>query len=163
MILNKIKSNRKGRGFTIVELLVVIVVIGILAAITIVSYSGITARATTQSNKSNASSILSAAMVYYANKGNYPAMSGTSGTVVTDINTNSDAKVPTSITPVTTAVLTSAANTNIRYILGGAGTGICVGYWDLTTGGTGSFAYLTGGTAPSDTNLSALAAACVNG
>src|SRR5680860_283263 len=34
------------RGFTIVELLVVIVVIGILAAITIVSYSGISQKAT---------------------------------------------------------------------------------------------------------------------
>jgi len=39
--INKIKS----KGFTIVELLVVIVVIGILAAITIVSYNGITTRA----------------------------------------------------------------------------------------------------------------------
>lgn len=36
---------RRSDGFTIVELLVVIVVIGILAVITIVSYSGISARA----------------------------------------------------------------------------------------------------------------------
>jgi prepilin-type N-terminal cleavage/methylation domain-containing protein len=38
-------SNRKQAAFTIIELLVVIVVIGILAAITIVSYSNITMRA----------------------------------------------------------------------------------------------------------------------
>lgn len=38
-------ANNKSRGFTIVELLVVIVVIGILAAITIVSYTGISKRA----------------------------------------------------------------------------------------------------------------------
>lgn len=38
-------TYRKQRGFTIVELLVVIVVIGILAAITIVSYNGIQQRA----------------------------------------------------------------------------------------------------------------------
>lgn len=38
-------AKTKLKGFTIVELLVVIVVIGILAAITIVSYSGITKRA----------------------------------------------------------------------------------------------------------------------
>lgn len=36
---------RTNRGFTIVELLIVIVVIGILAAITIVAYNGIQARA----------------------------------------------------------------------------------------------------------------------
>lgn len=34
-----------GRGFTIVELLIVIVVIGILAAVTVVAYNGITQRA----------------------------------------------------------------------------------------------------------------------
>ncbi|PIZ60082.1 hypothetical protein COY18_01845, partial [Candidatus Saccharibacteria bacterium CG_4_10_14_0_2_um_filter_41_11] len=46
MILDNI-NRKKERGFTIVELLVVIVVIGILAAITIVSYTGITAKANT--------------------------------------------------------------------------------------------------------------------
>ncbi|MEI6850837.1 MAG: prepilin-type N-terminal cleavage/methylation domain-containing protein [Candidatus Saccharibacteria bacterium] len=45
------------RGFTIVELLVVIVVIGILAAITIVSYTGVTARANGSATKSNAQSV----------------------------------------------------------------------------------------------------------
>ena len=43
------------RGFTIVELLVVIVVIGILAAITIVSYTGISGRAINSSVKSDIS------------------------------------------------------------------------------------------------------------
>ena len=38
-------SRKKIRGFTIVELLIVIVVIGILAAITIVAYNGIQNRA----------------------------------------------------------------------------------------------------------------------
>src|SRR3990170_2243766 len=37
----KIVSKMKQKGFTIVELLIVIVVIGILAAITIVAYNGI--------------------------------------------------------------------------------------------------------------------------
>jgi len=56
-----VKSMSKQTGFTIVELLVVIVVIGILAAITIVSYAGITNRATIasiQSDLTSASTLL---------------------------------------------------------------------------------------------------------
>jgi prepilin-type N-terminal cleavage/methylation domain-containing protein len=38
-------KQKRQSGFTIVELLIVIVVIGILAAITIVSFNGVTAKA----------------------------------------------------------------------------------------------------------------------
>lgn len=50
MSTNKQSNNR---GFTIVELLIVIVVIGILAAITIVAFNGISARARVASMKSD--------------------------------------------------------------------------------------------------------------
>ena len=46
-------QNRYSRAFTIVELLVVIVVIGILAVITIVSYTGITRQAIVASLQSD--------------------------------------------------------------------------------------------------------------
>ena len=49
--LMKYRSSRSS-GFTIVELLIVIVVIGILAAITIVAYNGITKRSTVASIQS---------------------------------------------------------------------------------------------------------------
>jgi prepilin-type N-terminal cleavage/methylation domain-containing protein len=55
------KKHSKQTGFTIVELLVVIVVIGILAAITIISYAGISQRAaaaTLQTDLKNASTQL---------------------------------------------------------------------------------------------------------
>lgn len=48
----------KRQGFTIVELLVVIVAIGVLAAITVVSYIGISQRATISSLQSKKLSIL---------------------------------------------------------------------------------------------------------
>ncbi len=60
------------RGFTIVELLVVIVVIGILAAITIVSYNGITTRASTAGAQSAAQSVINKIEIYNAERGTYP-------------------------------------------------------------------------------------------
>ena len=72
---NLINNIKKDRGFTIVELLVVIVVIGILAAITIVSYTGITAKANTTKALSNAQSVQNVAEVMAADNGNYPRLS----------------------------------------------------------------------------------------
>lgn len=62
----------KKRGFTIVELLIVIVVIAILAAITIVAYNGIQARARDSQRLSDMKTIAKALEMYYADKGEYP-------------------------------------------------------------------------------------------
>jgi prepilin-type N-terminal cleavage/methylation domain-containing protein len=59
-------------GFTIIELLVVIVVIGILASITIVSYSGITQQATVASLQSDLRSADKQLNLYNATYGVYP-------------------------------------------------------------------------------------------
>jgi prepilin-type N-terminal cleavage/methylation domain-containing protein len=140
-----LKTNTKARGFTIVELLVVIVVIGILAAITIVSYSGITARANTQANKSNANSVIQAAQVVYANTGAYPTPDASSATMLTNLNA-SDAKVPATLV-VTNATVTAGGN--LSYRRNAAGTGFCVGYWDYTIA-TPAPAYIFSGTATAD-------------
>ena len=65
-------SSSKRDGFTIVELLIVIVVIAILAAITIVSYNGITSRANTTSAQASATSMMKKLEAYYAEEGSYP-------------------------------------------------------------------------------------------
>ena len=62
----------KSTGFTIVELLIVIVVIGILAAITIVAYNGIQERARFASMRSDITSLNKAILLYYADNGSYP-------------------------------------------------------------------------------------------
>jgi len=63
----------KNRGFTIVELLVVIVVIGILAAITIVAYTGISGKASVASLQSDLASAKKQLSLYYVDHGAYPA------------------------------------------------------------------------------------------
>lgn len=60
------------RGFTIVELIVIIVVIGILAAITIVSYNAVTDNATKQAVQTDAQSVASQLTKYKSERGAYP-------------------------------------------------------------------------------------------
>ena len=63
-------------GFTIVELLIVIVVIGILAAITIVAYNGVTARASYSKEQQDMTSLNKLIQMYYTVNGGYPNTGG---------------------------------------------------------------------------------------
>jgi prepilin-type N-terminal cleavage/methylation domain-containing protein len=65
--------KNKNQGFTIVELLIVVVVIAILAAITIVSYNGITNRANASAAQSASASVQKKAEAYNAENSQYPA------------------------------------------------------------------------------------------
>lgn len=76
------------RGFTIVELLIVIVVIGILAAITIVAYNGIQARANDSRRLEDASSIQKLLALYKAQNGEYPVENPNPGNSTWEISSN---------------------------------------------------------------------------
>lgn len=72
MTFSKLKTMKKDRGFTIVELLIVIVVIAILAAIVIVAYNGVQNRAKTSAAQSTAQTVQQKLEAYNAENGSYP-------------------------------------------------------------------------------------------
>lgn len=71
-----LSRKQKRQGFTIVELLIVIVVIGILAAITIVAYNGVQQRARDTKRKQDIEVIAKSLELYYIDNGKYPTSSG---------------------------------------------------------------------------------------
>jgi len=79
MKVNATSSSNNWRGFTIVELLIVIVVIAILAAITIVAYNGIQARANDSSIQSDISNLIKKIKLYEAEFGTFPPSGYRSG------------------------------------------------------------------------------------
>jgi len=154
----------KSKGFTIVELLIVIVVIAILAAITIVAYNGIQQRAHTTSQKTAAENLAKKIEAYNAVNNAYPT-SNTAALMTTALNGVSDSSlVGSGITIGTPSATTGDGVVQLRTCAGAAqtaGTTVPTGYvvyiWDstLTTaglnpvqaGGTGSIAAGTGGAA----------------
>lgn len=78
-------------GFTITELLIVIVIIGILAAITLVQYNGTQGRARDAQRRTDIANITKALEQYYADNGSYPVASGTASVINANWYTSGDA------------------------------------------------------------------------
>ena len=73
------KWAQKQTGFTIVELLIVIVVIAILAAITIVAFNGVQQRARDSQRKQNIAELAKLISMYNVDNGNYITTGGGAG------------------------------------------------------------------------------------
>ncbi len=67
-------SLKKQRGFTIVELLIVIIVIGILATLVLVTYAGVQAKARDSKRQTDIDAIDSHLETFYAQYGFYPTL-----------------------------------------------------------------------------------------
>lgn len=68
-----ISLKKRDQGFTIVELLIVIVVIGILAALVITTYSGIQAKARNSKRSADMSSVQTQLEAYFTANQHYPS------------------------------------------------------------------------------------------
>ena len=75
-----VKAMGKSKsGFTIVELLIVIVVIGILAAITVVAFNGVQARALESEKSSKFNTVYKSLLNFHTLNGYYPVSSAVTG------------------------------------------------------------------------------------
>jgi len=80
--LNKVKQE----GFTIVELLIVIVVIGILAGLVITTFNGIQQKARDTERETDIKALHSQVEAYYAQNGKYPALADMNSTTFVAAN-----------------------------------------------------------------------------
>ncbi len=109
-------SQSKQRGFTIVELLIVIVVIGILAAISIAAYTSITARANNANAQAAAKSVKDVAQNFNGLHGRFPTCkaeftSGAGSTSCGGATTDGVvAKMPSDITFAAASAVTSTTD-----------------------------------------------------
>ncbi|AHB41983.1 hypothetical protein RAAC3_TM7C00001G0113 [Candidatus Saccharibacteria bacterium RAAC3_TM7_1] len=126
-MLNKIKS--KESGFTIVELLIVIVVIAILAAITIVAYNGIQSRARLSSAQQAANTIMKKAEVANSLTSSYP-------TAATGFSANTESAIAGQGISLSATAPTSSNGTNtVMYEPCTAGaSGARINYYDFVAG-----------------------------
>ena len=67
-----VSLKNRSKGFTIVELLIVIVVIAILATLVIVTFTGIQQRARDSQRQTDVNAVASHLAAFYADKGFYP-------------------------------------------------------------------------------------------
>ncbi|MBC7459381.1 prepilin-type N-terminal cleavage/methylation domain-containing protein [Candidatus Saccharibacteria bacterium] len=133
------KWVKQTHGFTIVELLIVIVVIGILAAITIVAFNGVQARALNarvQSDIKNAHRIVEA---YNVINGSYPSTGGMS-VVRSDTNCIGGTKQAAWIPNVTETLPQSQPNSGINgvqgcYLYSSDGQYFIISAWNGVNGG----------------------------
>lgn len=129
-----ISHNNPQTGFTLVELLIVIVVIAILAAISVVAYNGIQNRAKTSAGQNLMDTVSKKAEAFNTLTGTYPTYTQLSSNAAPSGYTGSlvEAKLDNSAAVISANVTASTANNGgvVTYLGACTGGGGKVGYWD---------------------------------
>lgn len=135
------QKQTKQRGFTIVELLIVVVIIAILAAITIVAYNGIQNRAKTSAAAGAASTLQKKLEAYNTDStaSIYPATVAAMGLAADSASTwymTTGATGAVIVTAGATALAAAPADAKtIDYYQCNAGKGYKINYWDYSAPG----------------------------
>ncbi|MBJ7798416.1 pilin [Neisseria meningitidis] len=107
--------NTLQKGFTLIELMIVIAIVGILAAVALPAYQDYTARAQVSEAILLAEGQKSAVTEYYLNHGEWPANNSSAGVATsTDIKGKYVQKVEVKNGVVTATMLSSGVNNEIK-------------------------------------------------
>ncbi len=157
-------KNKYSSGFTIVELLIVIVVIAILAAITIVAYNAIQSRARSAAGQSTANAIVKKAEAWNSVQFSYPtynqlntnSVAPTGPTTPGGATGPSEAKLDNTNSTTNVAVTSTTANNGqtVTYLGNCTGGGAKIGYWDYAATTPGIVYIYVGGATSSSTGCS---------
>ncbi|MDX2776629.1 type II secretion system protein [Streptomyces caniscabiei] len=143
MTLSKIKKMKDERGFTIVELLIVIVVIAILAAIVIVAYNGVQNRAKSSAGQATANSLVKKFEALNSIKGAYyttPAAGVTAAQINTyasaapavgEANIDNTASVVAATSATASGLTATTANNGNTVAVWACPAGANIWYWDF--------------------------------
>ena len=148
-----ISLHNNKKGFTIIELMIVIVVIGLLAAIGFVAYGNVTKSARDSDRQADASALAKKGEEFYAAKGIYPAsittaasaadtsiegMTGIDDKTLNSPNNNGPQEGGNTVsTCVDAATAPQSVGTDYYcYSVTAAGDAMSVMYWNEANGGT---------------------------
>ena len=109
-------TQSRDEGFTLIEILIAIVVVGILSAVVVIGISSLTSKGNSTACGTSKDAAVAAAVVHYANTGSYPLK-------MSDMTTASPVELalPSNITVAAGGMATTGATWTLTMTAGAAG------------------------------------------